>query len=109
MKKILYYLLLLIFIALLSGFLMFGRADSMSMSQMLGVSAFLILYTIAMSLVGNAGLADERDVLHRNLANRPGWLAGLLVMCLGGFVPCEQTLKTLKKQKSRICSMAVAG
>ncbi len=83
MKKILYYLLLLILIALLSGFLIFGRSDSMPMPQMLGVSAFLVLYTVAISLVGETGVADERDILHRNLANRPGLMAGTVVLSIG--------------------------
>ena len=83
MKTIIYYLLLLIFIALLSGFLIFGQANTMSMPQMLGVSAFLGLYTVAMSLVGEMGVTDERDVLHRNLANRAGLVAGLVVLSLG--------------------------
>ena len=44
MKNIIYYLLLLVFIALVAGFLLFGRADAMGMGQMLGISAGLILY-----------------------------------------------------------------
>ena len=83
MKTIIYYLLLLIFIALLSGFLIFGRSDAMSMPQMLGVSAFLVLYTVAMSLVGETGMTDERDILHRNLSNRAGLIAGLIILCIG--------------------------
>lgn len=83
MKNILYYLLLLIFIALLSGFLIFGRMDAMSMPQMLGVSAFLVLYTVAMSLVGEGVKQDEREILHRNLANRAGLVAGLIILSLG--------------------------
>jgi hypothetical protein len=83
MKTILYYLFLLIFIALLSGFLIFGQANTMSMPQMLGVSAFLVLYTVAMSLVGEVGVQDERGVLHRNLSNRAGLIAGLVILSLG--------------------------
>lgn len=83
MKTIFYYLLLLIFIALLSGFLIFGQGNAMSMPQMLGVSAFLVLYTVAMSLVGEAGNNDERDVLHRNLSNRAGLVSGLIIMSVG--------------------------
>ncbi len=55
----------------------------MSMPQMLGVSAFLGLYTIAMSLVGETGLTDERDILHRNLSNRAGLIAGLVILSFG--------------------------
>ncbi len=83
MKSIIYYLLLLVFMALLSGFLIFDRQPAMSMPQMLGVSAFLVLYTVAMSLVGETGNVDERDISHRNLANRAGLIAGLVVMSLG--------------------------
>lgn len=83
MKNILYYLFLLIFIALLSGFLMFGRIDSMSMPQMLGVGAFLVLYTVAMSLVGETPNADEREILHRRLSNRAGLIAGIVIFSLG--------------------------
>jgi len=83
MKKIIYYLLLLIFIALISGFLLFGQGSNMSMPQMLGVSAFLVLYTVAMSLVGETGVIDERDILHRNLANRSALVAGLIIFCVG--------------------------
>lgn len=83
MKTIIYYLLLLIFIALLSGFLIFSSTSSMSMPQMLGVGAFLVLYTVAMSLVGETAILDERDVLHRNLSNRAGLIAGLCVLSIG--------------------------
>src|SRR5580704_14116918 len=83
MKNIIYYLLLLIFIALFGGFLISERGQSMGMGQMLGVSAGLILYTIAMSLVGEGVNQDEREVLHRNLSNRAGLIAGLVVLSLG--------------------------
>lgn len=83
MKSIIYYLFLLIFIALLSGFLVFGRSEAMSMPQMLGVSAFLVLYTVAMSLVGEGVNQDEREILHRNLSNRAGLIAGLVILSIG--------------------------
>ena len=83
MKTIIYYLLLLVFIALVSGFLIFGQTEAMSMAEMLGICAFLVLYTVAMSLVGEMGVVDERDVLHRNLANRAGLVAGLIILSLG--------------------------
>lgn len=86
MKNILYYLFLLIFIALLSGFLIFGQGSTMSMPQMLGVSAFLVFYTVAMSLVGEGVKQDEREVLHRNLANRAGLAAGLVILSLGAII-----------------------
>ena len=83
MKTIIYYLLLLVFLALVSGFLIFGKNQAMSMPQMLGVSAFLVVYTVAMSMVGEMGINDERDILHRNLANRAGLIAGLVILSLG--------------------------
>ncbi len=79
MKTIIYYLLLLLFIALIGGFLIMGRPDSMAMGQMLGVSAGFVLYTIAMSFVGEGTNQDERQVLHKNLANRAGLIAGTIV------------------------------
>ncbi len=86
MKSILYYLFLLIFIALIAGYAMFGNAGSMSMPQMLGVSAGLVLYTVAMSLVGESKNPDEREILHRNLSNRAGLIAGLLIFSIGAIV-----------------------
>jgi hypothetical protein len=83
MKNIIYYLLLLVFIALLAGFLIMGRVDSMGMSQMLGASAALILYTIAMSFVGEGANLDERETLHKNLANRAGLVAGTVIFSVG--------------------------
>lgn len=83
MKIIIYYLLLLVLIALLGGFLIIGRPDTMGMNQMLGVSAALILYTVAMSFVGEGTGLDERDVLHRNTSNRAGLLAGGVIFSLG--------------------------
>lgn len=83
MKSIIYYLLLLIFIALVGGFLLFGRADSMGMGQMLGLSAGLILYTVAMSFVGEGIKQDEREIIHKNLSNRSGLVAGTIVFSVG--------------------------
>jgi hypothetical protein len=83
MKNILYYLFLLIFAALISGFLLFGRPDAMGMSQMFVVSAGLVLYTLAMTFVGEGAALDEREILHRNIANRSGLIAGNIVFSLG--------------------------
>lgn len=83
MKTIIYYLLLLIFIAIFGGFLISQRGAAMSMGQMVGVSAGLVLYTVAMSLVGEGVKQDEREILHRNLANRAGLIAGLVILSLG--------------------------
>ena len=83
MKVIIYYLLLLVFIALVAGYLLFGRPEAMGMTQMVGVSAGLVLYTIAMTLVGEGKTLDEREILHRNLSNRAGLVAGSIVFSLG--------------------------
>jgi hypothetical protein len=83
MKTLLYYLLLLIFIALIAGYLIFGRVDAMGMTQMLGVSAALALYTVAMTFVGEGTNLDERDILHRNLSNRSALIAGRVVFSAG--------------------------
>ena len=82
MKNIIYYLLLLVFIALMGGYLIMGRPDTMAMNQMVGVSAALILYTVAMSFVGEGQNQDEREILHKNLANRAGLIAGTIIFSL---------------------------
>ena len=83
MKTIIYYLLLLVFIALVAGTLVTGQVDTMGMSQTIGISAALILYAIALSFVGEGKSLDEREVLHRNLSNRAGLIAGLAVLSIG--------------------------
>jgi len=83
MKIIIYYLLLLVFLALIAGSLIINRPDAMGMTQMLGISAGLVLYTIGMSFVGEGQHQDERQILHKNLANRAGLVAGTIVFCLG--------------------------
>ena len=83
MKIILYYLFLLILIALIAGYALSGDATAMGMKQMIGVSAALVLYTIGMSLVGEGPSGDEREILHRNLSNRAGLIAGTIVFSVG--------------------------
>jgi hypothetical protein len=83
MKTIIYYLLLLVFIALVAGDLIIGRPDTMAMNQMLGISAALILYAVGMSFVGEGQNQDEREILHKNLANRAGLVAGTIIFSLG--------------------------
>ncbi|MBI3231633.1 MAG: hypothetical protein HYZ51_00950 [Candidatus Doudnabacteria bacterium] len=83
MKIIVYYLLLLVLIALTGGYLLSGDMRAMSMPQMLSVTAALVVYTILMSLIGETNNIDERDILHRNLANRAGLIAGNVVFSLG--------------------------
>lgn len=83
MKLIIYYLLLLILIALTGGYMLSGDMDKMTMPQMLGVSAVLAVYVVAISLVGETKNVDERDVLHRNLSNRAGLIAGTIIFSIG--------------------------
>ncbi len=84
MKLILYYLALLIFVAIVAGFMISqGGGSGMAMQQMLGVSGALVLYTVAMSLVGEGHSADERDLLHKYMANRAGLIAGTVIFSLG--------------------------
>lgn len=83
MKIITYYLVLLVFIALLSGFLVQPHPNGMSMTQMLSVSALLGVYVVAMSFAGEGKMADEREVAHRYSANRYALLAGTLVLSIG--------------------------
>jgi hypothetical protein len=86
MKIVVYYLLLLIMIALITGFLLQDRQDSMSMEQMISVSVLLGIYTVAMSLVGEGKTADERALQHRYTSNRLGLLAGTVVLSVGVLV-----------------------
>lgn len=85
MKKIIYYLVLLIFIALLSGFLIQARPETnaMSMSQKISVSVLLGIYVVAMSLVGEGKSADERETFHRYISNRSALIAGTVVLSVG--------------------------
>ncbi len=84
MKLLLYYLSLLIFVALITGFLLSQNGGAaMQTQQMLGVSAALILYTVALSLVGEGHSQDERELLHKYMANRAAMIAGTVVFAIG--------------------------
>jgi hypothetical protein len=83
MKTLLYYLFLLVAIALITGFVISANGGSMSMPQMLGVSAALVLYTIAMSFVGEGKIIDEREQAHRYVANRSALIAGTVIASIG--------------------------
>ncbi len=83
MKVIVYYLLLLVFIALLAGFLMQPHPNGMSMQTMLSVSVLLGLYVVAMSFVGEGKTIDEREVTHRYTANRLSLIAGSALLSVG--------------------------
>ncbi len=82
MKIIIYYLFLLVFIGLFSGFLIQNQ-ESMSMNQVLSLAILLVLYVVAMSFVGEGKTTDEREVSHRYIANRMALIAGTVVLSLG--------------------------
>ena len=83
MKIIIYYLILLIFIALFSGFLLQPRSQDMSMQTMISVSVLLAIYVVAMSLVGEGQAIDEREVSHRYFSNRIALVAGTIILSTG--------------------------
>lgn len=83
MKIIIYYLLLLVLIALTGGYLLREPMDSMTMPAMLSVSVVLALYTIGISLVGETNNVDERDISHRNVSNRTALIAGTIIFSIG--------------------------
>jgi hypothetical protein len=83
MKITIYSLILLVFIALLTGFLIQPHPNGMSMPQMVSVSVLLGLYVVAMSFVGEGKPVDERESFHRYFANRNSLIAGTSVLSLG--------------------------
>lgn len=85
MKLILYYLSLLVFIAIVAGFVLSQNTSTapMTMGPMLGISAALVIYTVAMALVGEGPQDDERETLHRRMANRFALIAGTAILSLG--------------------------
>lgn len=83
MKLIFYYLSLLLFIAIITGFFISQNGDSMAMNQMIGVSAALVIYVVAMSLVGEGTATDERDLNHRFISNRIAQIVGTSIISIG--------------------------
>jgi hypothetical protein len=85
MKLIFYYLSLLLFLAIVTGYLISQTqtTDAMAMGTMVGISLALGLYVVAMSLVGEGPLEDERETHHRMLANRAALISGTIVLSLG--------------------------
>lgn len=85
MKLIIYYLSLLVFLAIVTGYLLSqnNAQEAMSMGTMIGISAALVLYVVAMSLVGEGPREDEREVLHRQLANRNAMITGTAILSVG--------------------------
>ncbi len=82
MRNIVYYLLLLVFIALLSGYLL-SQGESMAMAQIALASVLLAGYTVTLSLVGHGPATDERETRHRHLASRAALTAATAVLSLG--------------------------
>ena len=82
MKTAVYYILLLVFIALITGFV-FSGGNHMSMGQVTAVCSGLVLYTVALGVVGEGRAEDERAQYHRYLSTRIGFIAGVSVLCIG--------------------------
>jgi hypothetical protein len=82
MKNLIYHLLLLIFIAVLTGFLLATGKD-IPMAQMLGFGGALVLYIVGASLVGESGTKEDREKLHITFSNRAGLIAGQIVLAIG--------------------------
>lgn len=83
MKLIFYYLSLLVFIAVITGFSLSQNGGGMAMNQMIGVSAALVIYVVAMSLIGEGTATDERDRDHRFISNRIALIIGTAIVSLG--------------------------
>lgn len=85
MKLILYYLSLLVFLAVVTGFLISQNQaqTTMGMSTMLGIGVALGLYVIAMSLIGEGPQEDERETHHRRIANRAAMVTGTIILSIG--------------------------
>lgn len=84
MKTVYYYLALLILICLIAYQLTLGQiANGMSMPAMVSVSALLVGYVVAMSLLGEWRASDERELQHRYYANRAALIAGTALLSIG--------------------------
>lgn len=83
MKIIIYYLLLLVFIALLTGLLIQGQQATMTMGKMLSISILLAVYAVVISLVGEGQTEDERALHHRYRSNRAALAAGTILLSAG--------------------------
>lgn len=83
MKIIVYYVSLLILIALVTIFLLNGDANAMSMKEILTVCTLLSVYAISMSLIGEGKLIDERELQHRYMSHRLALAGGTIVLSIG--------------------------
>ena len=82
MKILFYYIALLVFIALLSGFLIAKNDSTMTMPEMLGIAAALAIYVAGLSLVGEGKTVDERETAHRYTSARIALITGTAFMSL---------------------------
>lgn len=55
----------------------------MAMNQMLGIAGALVLYTVALSLVGEGHSTADRELLHKYMANRAALIAGTVIFVMG--------------------------
>ncbi|MBP6859149.1 MAG: hypothetical protein KBC69_00795 [Candidatus Magasanikbacteria bacterium] len=85
LKILIYYILLLVLIASITGYLLFKPMDEMSMPALISACTFLVLYSIFISLAGETKCEDEREILHRNLSNRVATIAATLFIS-GGLI-----------------------
>ncbi len=85
MKLILYYQSLLLFLAIVTGYLISQTqsTEAMKMPAMVSIGVALAIYVVAMSLVGEGPKEDEREAHHRMIANRAAMIAGSVILSLG--------------------------
>ncbi|OGE90321.1 MAG: hypothetical protein A3E29_04505 [Candidatus Doudnabacteria bacterium RIFCSPHIGHO2_12_FULL_48_16] len=56
------------------------------MEQIISVSLLLGVYVVAISLVGEGKIIDERDMQHRYTSNRLALIAGTVILSIGVLV-----------------------
>jgi hypothetical protein len=85
MKLILYYISLIVFLALITGFLISQNRnfDTMGAPVMFGIVAVLLAYALAISLVGEGLKEDEQEISNRRLTNRIALIVGASVLAIG--------------------------
>lgn len=83
MKNILYHLLFLVFIALITGFVIFGPSGQMDTTQALAVSGSLVLYTIALAFVGETKNQTAEESNQKNTATKAAYISATIVFSLG--------------------------
>lgn len=84
MKSLLYYITLLILIAVITGFLISsGNGGQLANGQLVAVCGFLILYAIGISFVGELKPENEVDFKQKYTATRAASIAGISVIIIG--------------------------